>query len=31
ALRTVTLDQMGAEPAALGAACVAALADAGAG
>jgi pimeloyl-ACP methyl ester carboxylesterase len=29
ALRTVTLDEMGAEPAALGAACLAALADAG--
>jgi len=29
ALRTVTLDEMGADPAVLGAACVAALADAG--
>ncbi|MGH3562423.1 MAG: alpha/beta hydrolase, partial [Mycobacterium sp.] len=30
ALRTVTLDQIGAQPATLGAACLAALADAGA-
>ncbi|MCV6968853.1 alpha/beta hydrolase, partial [Mycobacterium bohemicum] len=29
ALRTVTLDEMGADPAALGAACLAALAEAG--
>jgi hypothetical protein len=29
ALRTVTLDEMGADPAVLGAACLAALADAG--
>ncbi|EFG73713.1 hypothetical protein HMPREF0591_6400 [Mycobacterium parascrofulaceum ATCC BAA-614] len=29
ALRTVTLDEIGADPAALGAACLAALADAG--